>query len=82
MVVAEKQSKENTMSSQNTKAPAPGKSPTHVAYQVRDREGGKGFWTRIGSAWPHADGQGFNIQLDVVPLDGRITLRVASEKKD
>jgi hypothetical protein len=58
------------------------KSPTHIAYQVRDRDGKKGFWTRIGSAWPHADGKGFNIQLDVVPLDGRITLRVATEKKD
>ncbi len=58
------------------------KAPTHVAYQVRDRDGGKGFWTRIGSAWPHADGKGFNVQLDVVPLDGRITLRVATEKKD
>ena len=58
------------------------KAPTHVAYQVRDREGGKGFWTRIGSAWAHKDGKGFNVQLDVVPLDGRITLRVATEKKD
>lgn len=58
------------------------KSPSHIAYHVRDREGGKGFWTRIGSAWPHADGKGFNVQLDVAPLDGRITFRVATEKKD
>jgi hypothetical protein len=59
------------------------KSPSHVAYHVRDREGGKGFWTRIGTVWPHADGKGFNIQLDgLVPLDGRITSRVATEKKD
>ena len=61
---------------------APSKAPSHVAYQVRDREGKKSFWTRIGSAWAHADGMGFNIQLEVVPLDGRITLRVATEKKD
>ena len=58
------------------------KSPSHIAYHVRDREGGKGFWTRIGSAWAHADGKGFNVQLEVAPLDGRITLRVATEKKD
>ena len=57
------------------------KSPTHIAYQVRDGKG-KGFWTRIGSAWPHADGKGFNIQIDCTPLDGRITLRVATDKKD
>jgi hypothetical protein len=58
------------------------KAPSHLAYQVRDREGKKSFWTRIGSAWAHADGNGFNVQLEVVPLDGRITLRVASEKKE
>ena len=58
------------------------KAPSHVAYQVRDRESGKSFWTRIGSAWAHADGKGFNIQIETVPLDGRITLRVATEKKD
>ncbi len=59
------------------------KSPSHSAYQVRESSnGGKSFWTRIGSAWAHGDGKGFNIQLDSVPLDGRITLRVATEKKD
>ena len=41
-----------------------------------------GYWTRIGSVWPHADGKGFNIQLEVVPLDGRITIRIATEKKE
>jgi hypothetical protein len=61
----------------------PGKQPTHIAYHVRDRgEGKKGFWTRIGSAWPHADGNGFNLQLEVMPLDGRVSLRVATDKKD
>ena len=58
------------------------KAPSHIAYHVRDREGRKGLWTRIGSVWTHADGSGFNIQLDAVPLDGRITIRVATEKKD
>ena len=58
------------------------KTPSHSAYQVRDSQNGKSFWTRIGSAWAHADGQGFNIQIEALPLDGRITLRVASEKKE
>jgi hypothetical protein len=61
---------------------ATSKAPSHIAYQVRDREGKKGIWTRIGSAWPHADGKGFNLQVEAVPLDGHITLRVATEKKD
>ncbi len=60
----------------------PSKAPSHAVYHVRDRDGKKGFWTRIGSAWAHADGQGFNLQVEMVPLDGRITLRVATEKKD
>jgi hypothetical protein len=58
------------------------KTPTHIAYHVRNREGGKGFWTRIGSAWAHKDGNGFNIQLETMPIDGRITLRDASEKAE
>jgi len=66
----------------NTQPSASAKAPTHVVYHVRDREGGKSFWTRIGSAWAHADGRGFNLQVDVVPLDGRITLRVHSDKRD
>jgi hypothetical protein len=66
----------------STETKAGGKSPTHVAYVVRDREGQKGYWTRVGVAWAHADGKGFNVQIEAVPLDGRISLRVASEKKD
>ena len=56
------------------------KSPTHVAYHVRNRDGGDAIWTRIGSAWAHADGNGYNIHIEAVPLDGRITLRIASDK--
>jgi hypothetical protein len=53
--------------------PAASKAPTHVAYHIRDRENGDSIWTRIGAAWPHADGKGFNLQIETVPLDGRIT---------
>jgi len=67
---------------QTTNETAGPKTPSHIAYHVRDREGGKGFFTRIGAAWQHKDGKGFNVQLDCVPLDGRISLRVASEKKE
>lgn len=79
MGVARNQHKEIIMSDTQTSS---GKAPSHIAYQVRERNGGKGFWTRIGSAWAHADGNGFNLQLECLPLDGRITLRVASDKKD
>ncbi|MCA9190014.1 MAG: hypothetical protein KDA99_30525 [Planctomycetales bacterium] len=57
------------------------KRPTHTAYQVRDNDGGRAFWIRIGSTWARNDGNGFNLQIDAVPLDGRVVLRVAGEKK-
>lgn len=70
------------MTADNNSETKAAKTPSHVAYHVRDRKGGKSFWTRIGSAWAHADGEGVNIQFDLIPLDGRVTLRVASDKKD
>ncbi len=66
----------------NTPTPPSANAPSHYVYQVRDREGQKGIWTRIGAAWPQRDGKGFNVQLDAIPLDGRITLRVPSEVKE
>jgi hypothetical protein len=70
------------MTNEHTNEATNPKAPSHVAYQVRDREGSKSFWTRIGAAWAHADGKGFTVQLEAVPLDGRISLRVVSEKKE
>lgn len=70
------------MTDSNKTKPATSKIPTHTAYHVRDRECGESFWTRIGSAWAHADGKGFNILVETVPLDGRISLRVPSEKSE
>jgi hypothetical protein len=58
------------------------KTPSHYVYHVRDREGKKGFFTKVGAAWAHNDGKGFNVQLEIVPLDGRLSLRTAEEKKD
>lgn len=59
-----------------------GNTPSHIAYQVRDRENQKGVWTRIGSVWPHKDGKGYSIQIEAVPLDGRISLRVYEDRKE
>jgi hypothetical protein len=66
--------------SEDTPAKAKGKKPSHTVYHVR--EGGKdqSFWNRVGSAWAHDDGKGFNVQLHVVPLDGRVVLRVNEPK--
>ena len=68
--------------SETSKNQSTSKTPTHIAYHVRDSKAGNAFWTRIGSAWSHADGKGFSIQIETVPLDGRISLRVPSEKAE
>ena len=64
----------------NNETTAP-KKPAYVAYSVREREGRKARFTEIGVAFPHKDGKGFDILCDAIPLSGRITLRVPSEKK-
>jgi hypothetical protein len=59
--------------------------PTHVVYHVKSYQSNgetKDIWTRIGAAWLHEDGDGFNQQLDMVPLDGRIVTRRAKAKDD
>jgi hypothetical protein len=45
------------------------KKPTHRAYAVTKR-GEKNFWREIGAAWAHADGEGFSLKLDYLPLNG------------
>jgi hypothetical protein len=35
----------------------------------------KSNWTRIGSAWPHKDGKGFNAELRALPVSGKLVLR-------
>ena len=48
------------------------------AYAVREFDTADGkkarAWTRIGVAFPHKDGTGFNIEVHSFPLDGRIVL--------
>ena len=49
--------------------------PALFAYAVKDRgKNRKAIWTRIGAAWPHENGKGFTIELEAMPLDGRLVL--------
>jgi len=57
------------MTKRNTKT-----RPTHHVFVV-EGEGDKAFWTKIGAAWPHNDGEGLNITFNAIPLDGRIIIR-------
>lgn len=50
------------------------KRPDFTAYFAPDRDNAP--WTAIGAAWEHADGEGFNVRLDLVPhTAGKIVLR-------
>ena len=60
--------------SENTKRPA------FDAFVV-DGDGKEAFWTKIGAAWPHEDGKGFNLQLNAMPFTGRIALREPKERE-
>jgi hypothetical protein len=42
--------------------------PTHRVFAVT--KGKKKFWQPIGALWAHADGKGFNLTLDYLPLNG------------
>jgi hypothetical protein len=47
--------------------------PSLYAYAVTG-EGEQAFWTRIGSAFAHRSGEGFSIELNALPVNGRIVL--------
>jgi len=59
--------------------------PALIAYFVQEfdtKDGTKSTWTRIGAAWAHEDGKGYNPQFDLYPsptAKGRIVFRDAAE---
>jgi len=47
---------------------------------TKDEPGKKSrSWTRIGIAFPHKEGSGFNIQLKALPLNGQLVALPADE---
>jgi hypothetical protein len=52
------------------------------AVYVVEGEGDAAFWTKIGAAWAHEDGDGFNISLTAVPLNGRLVVRKPKADKE
>lgn len=57
-----------------------GRAPDFRAFTVKG-EGDDAWWTRIGSAWANKSG-GFNIQLDALPIDGKIVLMPPKEEEE
>lgn len=48
--------------------------PVLIAYGVRTTKTGRNAWTRIGEAYPHAEGAGLTVKLNVLPPNGTIVL--------
>ena len=57
-------------------------APTHRAYTVIKREGKDDYWLNLGVAFRHEDGEGFNLLLQAMPLDGKLVLRTYKEKPE
>ena len=57
-------------------------NPAYRAYTVVKREGKDDFWLNLGVAFPHEDGEGFNILLQALPLDAKLVLRTYKEKPE
>jgi hypothetical protein len=68
------------MNEKNETSQTASNRPTHAAWWVKEREGKKDEWRKIGVAWNHGDGKGISISLDLQPLDGRIVLRLIEDK--
>ena len=49
--------------------------PDYRAYTVIKREGKDDYWLNLGVCFAHEDGEGFNLLLQAMPLDGKIVLR-------
>ncbi len=60
--------------------------PTYQAYTVVKRQGKEGaqedFWLNIGAAFMHQDGEGFNVVLQALPINGKIVLRPPKAQSD
>jgi hypothetical protein len=56
--------------------------PSYTAYTVHKREGQDDFWIAIGAAFMHQDGNGYNIVLQALPLDGKIVLRLPKDHQN
>lgn len=53
--------------------------PAFRAFTVVKREGSDDFWLPIGAMFPHQDGEGYNLVLQALPIDGRVVLRTPKE---
>ncbi|WP_052249739.1 hypothetical protein [Tateyamaria sp. ANG-S1] len=42
-------------------------------------DGQKSVWSKIAAAWAHKDGEGYEVRMDALPVDGRLVLRTVKD---
>jgi hypothetical protein len=61
-------------------APEAKKKPSYQIFQVLDRKDAPSVFLPIGAMFEHKDGQGFNLDLNAVPVKGRVVARIPRER--
>ena len=59
---------------------ASSQQPAYRAFTIVKREGTDDFWLPIGAAFARQDGEGFNLVLQALPIDGRVVLRTPKDE--
>ena len=49
---------------------------------AQDKDRKAKSWSKVGVAFPHKEGAGFNIQLRSLPVDGRLVVLPANANED
>lgn len=55
--------------------------PSHRLFTVNG-DGDNARWTDIGVAWATRDGKGFTVNLNALPLNGRLVMRINDSKDE
>ena len=64
------------------KKPTPQQQPQTERYDVlvvenfQSQGEDRSSWTRVGVAFPHDDGKGFQVQLKALPVDGKLVIQL------
>lgn len=70
------------MNDKTKAAPAKARHDVFVVENWTNNDGDEqANWTRVGVAFPHKDGKGFNLELKALPIDGKLVIR-QHEPKD
>jgi len=58
--------------------------PDFIAYAVSERGRGRKFWHRLGVVRKHKNGDGYNVYVDILPVDfdGRLVLMTPKADED